>query len=184
MEVAVCIAAADKCRLRCVRGRIARGAKRRREAERQLDTGRFGLKSRVFLRTNVSRETFRRLYLPEKRGLLLVCGKALAGGGGVGRQAERLGQALPPPPRGWVSLCLLARGRFPCRFARPSCDGRLSAGGVRGGRWGRVGCRSPSEVTHLEIVTPTGRSTAIMCYESEICNTVKRPSRQRPAAGE
>ena len=85
-------------------------------------------------------------------------------------------RAPPPPPRA-RALSLPSR-------VRSSCDGRLSAGGVRGGRWGRVGCRSPSEVTHFQIVTPTGRSTAIMCYELEIRNTVKRPSRQRPAVGE
>ena len=66
-------------------------------------------------------------------------------------------RAPPPPPRA-RALSLPSR-------VRSSCDGRLSAGGVRGGRWGRVGCRSPSEVTHFQIVTPTGRSTAIMCYE-------------------
>lgn len=75
---------------------------------RQLDTGRFGSKSHVFLRTNVSHETFRRLYLPEKRGMLLVCGNALTCGGGVGRQAERLGRArsssVRRPPRSTLSF--------------------------------------------------------------------------------
>lgn len=89
-----------------------------------MDTGRFGLKSRVFLRTNVSRETFRRLYLPEKRGMLLACGNALAGGGGVGCQAERLGRArsssVRRPPRSTLSFSRVLPTASPLPPSRPS----------------------------------------------------------------